>query len=591
MSRLLTALLLAVVSARALADASLPNETQEQYDRRAQWFRDAKVGVFIHWNPSVIIEKEISWCRDGVGREFYDGLYKRFDPKRFDADEWIRIFHDAGIRYAVFVPKHHDGFAMFRTKTYDYNVLNTPFGRDYTKEVAEACRKGGVKFCLYYSILDWWNPHYSQKPGADLTDYVEKAFKPHMQELLTQYGPVGAIWFDGNWESSWTRAHALNVATLIRRLQPDLLIGNRLEPKARVPNPELRGSDEPGVRINGDLPFVSSFYDAPDAIGDYQAREMMWGHYYDKKAWDSCYNFAPTPSAPNGAWSWLAGAKPRPLDQIVNWIVKCVVRDGNALLGIGPKPDGTIDEASAVRLKELGVWLRANGEAIYGTRGGPWLPGEWGGSTRRGNKAYLLVQSWPGESLRLPALPVAVTGAKLLGGSPVGVSKVGGMLEFRVPQGLRTPMVTILEVSLAADVMRVAPVAVPEPKVVSLACPVTVSSFWYGRPELSFAHLTDGNPSTTWAASEAQRSASVTVDLGQSRRIAEVRVSDAPYGRVRRFDVEVETPSGWRKVAEGAAIGPDRRVAIPDVAGTKVRINLREATDTPTLAEVTVLGY
>lgn len=591
MSRLLIALLLAVVSTRGLADASLPNETQEQYDRRAQWFRDAKVGVFIHWNPSVIIEKEISWCRDGVGREFYDGLYKRFDPKRFDADEWIRIFHDAGIRYAVFVPKHHDGFAMFRTKTYDYNVLNTPFGRDFTKEVAEACRKGGVKFCLYYSVLDWWNPDYNRNAGHDLTNYVERTFKPHMRELLTQYGPVGAIWFDGNWEPSWNRAHALDVAKLIRELQPELLIGNRLEPKARVPNPELRDSDEPGVRINGDLPFVSSFYDAPDAIGDYQAREMMWGHYFDKKAWDSCYNFAPTPSAPNGAWSWLAGAKPRPLDQIVNWIVKCVVRDGNALLGIGPKPDGTIDEASAARLKELGAWLRANGEAIYGTRGGPWLPGDWGGSTRRGKKAYLLVQSWPGETLRLPALPVAVTGAKLLGGQAVGVSKVGGMLEFRVPQGLRTPMVTILEVSLAADVMRVAPVAVPEPKVVSHACPVTVSSFWYGRPELSFAHLTDGNPSTIWASAEPERAATVTVDLGQSRRISEVRISDAPYGRVRRFDVEVETSAGWRKVGDGASIGPDRRVAVPDVAGTKVRINLRESTDTPTLAEVTVLGY
>ena len=591
MPRFLTSLLLAIVAARALADASLPGETQEQYDRRAQWFRDAKVGVFIHWNPSVIIEKEISWCRDGVGREFYDGLYKRFDPKRFDADEWIRIFHDAGIRYAVFVPKHHDGFAMFRTKTYDYNVLNTPFGRDFTKEVAEACRKGGVKFCLYYSVLDWWNPDYNRKAGHDLTNYVERTFKPHMRELLTQYGPVGAIWFDGNWEPSWNRAHALDVAKLIRELQPELLIGNRLEPKARVPNPELRNSDEPGVRINGDLPFVSSFYDAPDAIGDYQAREMMWGHYFDKKAWDSCYNFAPTPAAPNGAWSWLAGAQPRPLDQIVNWIVKCVVRDGNALLGIGPKPDGTIDEASAARLKELGAWLRANGEAIYGTRGGPWLPGEWGGSTRRGKKAYLLVQSWPGDSLRLPALPVAVTGAKLLGGAAVPFSKVGDKLEFRVPAAQRTPMVTILELSLAADVMRLAPVVVPEPRLVSQGCPVTVSSFWYGRPELSFAHVTDGKPDTIWATAEPERKATVTVDLGQSRRVSEVRLSDAPYGRTRRFDLEVETASGWRRVGSGTTLGSDLRVKFDEVAATRVRLNIHEATDTPTLAEFQVYGW
>ena len=320
------------------ADASLPNETPEQYERRIKWFRDAKVGVFVHWNPSVIIEREISWCRNDVGREKYDALYKRFDPKRFNADEWIRTFRDAGIRYAVFVPKHHDGFAMFRTKTYDYNVLNTPFGRDYTKELAEACRKGGVRFCLYYSVLDWWNPAYSPKAGADLTDYVEKTFKPQMQELLTQYGPVGCIWFDGNWDASWNRKNALEVAKLIRQLQPDVMIGNRLEPKARRPGPEVSNTGEPGVAINGDLPYVSSFYDAPDAVGDYQAREMMFGHYYAEKAWDSCYNFAPTPAAPNGAWSWLAGAKPRPLQEIVHWIIQCVGRDGNALLGIGPSP-------------------------------------------------------------------------------------------------------------------------------------------------------------------------------------------------------------------------------------------------------------
>lgn len=592
MKRMLLAVLAAVAMLQAAraADASVPTETPEQYERRIKWFRDAKVGVFIHWNPSVIIEREISWCRNEVGKEKYDALYKRFDPKRFNADEWIRIFHDAGIRYAVFVPKHHDGFAMFRTKTYDYNVLNTPFGRDYTKELSEACRKGGVRFCLYYSVLDWWNKDYSPKAGADLTSYVEKTFKPQIRELLTQYGPVGCIWFDGNWDASWNRRHALEVAQLIRQLQPDLMIGNRLEPKARRPGPEVSNSGEPGVALNGDLPFVSSFYDAPDAVGDYQAREMMFGHYYAEKAWDSCYNFAPTPAAPNGAWSWLAGAKPRPLQEIVHWIIQCIGRDGNALLGIGPKPDGTIDAASAARLKELGAWLRANGEAVYETRGGPWLPGEWGVSTRKGDKVYLFIEQWRSESLRLPALAVAAKSARVLGGASVPLESAGSDIVLRVSASQRRPIATIIEVTMASDVMAAAVKEVPGPRILSKDKPVEVSSFWAGRPELDKAHITDGNPGSMWATEEKARAGTVTVDLGQAATVTGVRLSDAPYGRIRKFDLEVEVGNAWKRVASGTAIGGAYRADFDAVSTRRVRLNIRDATDTPTLAEFTVLG-
>lgn len=591
-ARLLFLLLLAVLPAAVSlrADASVPNETPEQFDRRAQWFRDAKIGVFIHWNPSVIIEREISWCRNEYGREKYDQLYRRFNPPKFNAEEWIRTFHDAGIRYAVFVPKHHDGFAMFRTKTYDYNVMNTPWGRDFTKEVAEACRKGGVRFCLYYSVLDWWNKDYSPKAGADLTKYVEGTFKPHMRELLTQYGPVGAIWFDGNWEASWTREHALNVARLIRELQPELLIGNRLEPKARRPGPEVSNTGEPGVAINGDLPFVSSFYDAPDAIGDYQAREMMFGHYYDRKAWDSCYNFAPTPAAPNGAWSWLAGAKPRPLHEIVNWIVQCIGRDGNALLGIGPRPDGTIDAASAVRLRELGAWVRAHEAAIYGTRGGPWLPSDYGVSTRRGDKVYVFLQAGGSESVRLPALPVEVRSARVLGGASVAVSTQAGQVVLRVPSAQRKPMFTVVELSMAESVAKTPVVAVPGLRELAQGKPVEVSSFWPGRPELDARHITDGNLGTMWATAEKARSGSVTVDLGEAREISAVRLSDAPYARIRRFDLEVDAGSGWKRVAAGGSIGADLRLSFEAVKARRVRLNIREAVDTPTLANFAVYG-
>ena len=191
----------------------VPTETTEQYNARAKWFRDAKVGVFVHWNPSSIIGREISWCRDDYGHEKYDSLYKEFRAEKFQADEWIKLFHESGIRYAVLVPKHHDGFSMWDTKTSDYSVMHTPFGRDYIKEISAACQKGGVQFCLYYSIMDWWNPKYSGKAGADLTAYKNDVFKPHVWELLTHYGHVGCIWFDGNWEASWSHADGREMYT------------------------------------------------------------------------------------------------------------------------------------------------------------------------------------------------------------------------------------------------------------------------------------------------------------------------------------------------------------------------------------------
>ena len=208
-------------------------ETKQEYDARAQWFRDAKFGVFIHWNPSSLVGTGISWCRDKVGREKYDALYKEFKGEKFNAEEWVRLFHEAGIRYAVIVPKHHDGFCMFDTKTSDYKVMHSPFGRDYVKEMADACAKSDVRFCLYYSVLDWWNPAYSGKAGADLTKYKNEVFKPHMQELLTKYGPVGYIWFDGNVDDSWTHADGREMYAFTRRQQPATLLGNRIEPRVR----------------------------------------------------------------------------------------------------------------------------------------------------------------------------------------------------------------------------------------------------------------------------------------------------------------------------------------------------------------------
>ncbi len=550
------------------------HETPDQYNARAQWLRDAKFGVFLHWNPSSLIGKEISWSRDGYGRAKYDELYKQFKGENFNADQWVKLFHEAGIRYAVCVPKHHDGFCMFDTKTSDYNVMHTPFGHDYIKEISEACDKSDVKFCLYYSVLDWWNQKYSGKAGADLTAYKNDVFKAHMTELLTHYGPVGYIWFDGNWEASWTHDDGREMYGFVRKLQPGTLLGNRID-----------------ARINSNQgPYCSwtgSFNDAPDGVGDFQAREVDLGKYYADKAWDCCFSLAGRSSR----WSYVPPMTPRPTSEVLDWLIQSAGRDGGFLLGVGPRPDGTIDPAQAAALLEIGDWMKLNGEAIYGTRGGPYLPGSWGVCTRKGDKVYLFLKHWHDDTVTLPALPAAIKAARLITRGIVNVENKDGNWVLRIPEQFHRPVATIVELTLEGDAMSLPVVQVPEPKPLSLGKPVEVSSVWAGRQkELTPTHITDGDLETTWAADEKARDGWVILDLQEEHAVAEALLSDAPYGRTQVFDLEAQVNGEWKKIASGTAIGPELRIAFPPVKARRFRLNIRKASATPTVAEFQLFG-
>jgi alpha-L-fucosidase len=555
------------------------HEAPEEYAARAQWLRDAKVGVFVHWNPSSLIAREISWSRNDYGASNYDQLYKQFKGEKFNADDWVKLFYDSGIRYAVIVSKHHDGFSMFDTKVpvcSEYSVMKAPFGRDYVKEMSDACHRGGVKFCLYYSVLDWWNPKYSGKEGADLTAYKEEVFKPQMQELLTKYGDVGYIWFDGSWEDSWTHADGREMYGFIRRLQPSTLIGNRIEPRH--------------FRSTAGVPEVDCVYPGPDGVGDYAAREVELGNYDTNKAWDKCLQLAP--ASPYGGWSWDGEAMNlRSCNDLITYLIECIGRDGGLLLGVGPRPDGTIDPTHAARMLEFGDWLKLNGEAVYGTRGGPYLPGNWGVSTRKGDKVFLFIQRWKGDASKLPVLPCAVKSARLLTRGNVKVEKDSGDLVVHVPEDFHRPIATIVELTLDGDSIRLPVIQVPDPKNLALGKPVEVSGFWPGREEeLNKTHITDGNPATLWASNEEARDAWVTVDLQKECEVSQAMLSDAPYGRTQAFDLEAQVGGEWRKVAQGTTIGIKLYLEFPPLKARLFRLNIRKASDTPTLAEFQLFG-
>ena len=572
----LVAIALACAAASRAAEQAVPagfdpfHETKAEYDARAQWLRDAKVGVFIHWNPSSLIAKEISWSREAYGKEKYDQLYKRFKGEQFNADQWVKLFYDSGIRYAVVVPKHHDGFSMFDTKTSDYKVTHSPFGRDYVKEISAACHRGGVTFCLYYSVLDWWNPKYRGNAGADLTAYIHDVFKPHMMELLTHYGEVGYIWFDGCWEDSWTHADGREMYAFIRRLQPGTLIGNRIEPR----------------------PFtdaVDTFYPGADGVGDFQARERSVGDYYADKAWDHCYQLAP---ATGEGWSWRGSEMIiRSRDTILGHLIQCIGRDGGMLLGVGPRPDGTIEPAQAAAMLEMGNWLKLNGEAVYGTRGGPWLPGVRGVSTRKGDKVFVFVTRWTRDLVTLPALLAKVKSARLVTRGTVSFEDGGDKWTLRVPEQFHRPAATIVELTLDRDAMKLPVVEVLGPKNLALNKPVKVSSFWPGRErELNPRHVTDGKPGTIWAAKEKDRTAWVTVDLERECEVSEAMLSDEPYARTQAFELEAEVGGQWKKLAAGAGIGDELNLEFSPVKARRFRLKIRKASDTPTLAEFQLFG-
>ncbi len=579
--------LLALLSAPARSAEFDPfSETPEAYDARAQWFRDAKFGVFLHWNPAVNCGGEISWIRKQpmgdmpqVPAEVYDNLYLKFDPKNFDPKAWIDLFTEVGFRYAVVVPKHHDGFAMWPTRVPGRQIMDTPFRRDYLKEFSDACRGTPVRFCLYYSILDWSHPLYSAT--GDITEYVEKVFKPHMKELLTQYGPVGCVWFDGHWDPSWTHARARDMYAYLRRLQPETLLGNRIDQKSG-------GSPE--------CAWTGSFFDgAPDPVGDYQAREMDVGRFYMKKAWDNCYNLRANPC---GSWSWIRDDYNWPVrtrDDVIGKLIECIGRDGGLLLGLGPREDGTIDREDAAALRAIGLWMKEHGDAVYGTRGGPWLPGPWGVSTRKGNRVFLFVQQLADGALELPSLPARVVSARMLQGAPVAWEEKEGTLEIRIPRGRRNLVpAAIVELTLDQDALKLAPVSSATEVNLAQGRPVEVSSVWPGRDlkELKPAHITDGAMGTIWAAEEKARTATITLDLGRECTVQKVVFSDAPYRRTRSWAVEARVGDQWRLLGEGTEtnFSGDAEVRVPGLKTRQIRLLIRDASDTPVVAELQVFG-
>ncbi len=367
---------------------------------KLEWWREARFGLFIHWGlysiPAGVWKgREVP----GIGEQIlrfaeipmaeYEKLAAEFNPAGFDADAIVKLAVDAGMKYLVFTAKHHDGFAMFHSKVDPFNIVDaSPFGRDVVKELAEACAKAGIKFCIYYSQRqDWhhpdgaWNEWKGQHPvpleerGSDFNRCMDGKCIPQMKELLTEYGQIGLVWYDTPVDS--TREQSRKFAKLVRRMQPGCLVCDRVG----------NGYGDYAVLGDNEFPYCSQNMD-----GEVPATmNHSWGYKSTDPNWKD------------------AG-------QLLYSLIRSVSNGCNYLLNIGPKSDGTVPSESVERLQAIGQWMKTNGEAIHGAGAAPFPnPFPWGMATAKGNNLYLVFSKWPGPSFGLKGLKTQVMKATLLG--------------------------------------------------------------------------------------------------------------------------------------------------------------------------------
>ena len=420
-----------------IAPAQNDNQTQQQAEaqglspgERLQWWRDARFGMFVHWGPVSLQGTEIGWSRGAqVPTAEYDQLYRRFNPEKFDASEWVAIAKAAGMRYLVFTSKHHDGFCMWDSRYTDYDIMATPFARDVLKELAEACRQQEIRFCTYHSVCDWRHPDYPlgspggrvKKSDANMPRY-EKYLRNQTREIVETYGPLGIMWFDGEWESPWTRERGNALYRMLLEQQPSLIINNRVSKGRRG----MAGTTDQSEFNQGD-------YDTP---------EQRIGEFNRNRPWETCMTLC-------RQWSWKPEDEMKSRQECLQTLIRTVGGDGNLLLNVGPMPDGRIEPRQVRRLHEIGAWLDQNGTSVYGTRGGPFLPDEWGVSTCRGNKIFLFVMRWPDEGpLRLPAIPHRVTASRTLAGERVVVRQMSPGMEIDCAESARGDVATVIELTI-----------------------------------------------------------------------------------------------------------------------------------------------
>ena len=411
--------------------------------KEIKWFTDSRFGMFIHWSPLGAIDQEIGWTwGNDVSADKYMQLCREFNPVKFDAEAWVQIAKSAGMKYIVFVPKHHDGFSLWDTKATEFNIMNTPFAMDICKQLSEACEKKGIIFCTYYSIADLHENGWPHMYGVEADnippvkggmDAYFEFVKAQCAELIQKYHTKN-FWFDGFWHPEWygNPKYRTQLYQFLKSLDANIIMS-----RLQMPYKPEGGQWDDG-------------WDFDKNVGDYHSREdhggKEWEGLYYKGPWEFCSSVA----YPN--YSYNSKLKLKTPKECIQTMVKIAGRNGNYLLDMAPSPDGSIEEAQVKLFGQIGDWMKIFGQSIYQTEGGPFLPikGEFV-STRKENKIYLHLLNGQNYII-LPALNKKIISARIFqSNKEVKIEKTKNKNIFYVPHDCANENDVIIELVIKGN--------------------------------------------------------------------------------------------------------------------------------------------
>src|SRR5882672_272192 len=425
--------------------AKTPGAAAKSADARLDWWREARFGMFIHWGLYSIPAGQWGdrtdhgeWIRTTaqIPLEEYEKFQGQFNPVKFDADAWARTAKDAGMKYLVITSKHHDGFCLFDSAYTDWDVMNTPFHRDVLKELSEACARQGIRFCTYHSIMDWHHPDYLPRrewetrptDGADFERFVGYLHN-QVSEVITKYHP-GVMWFDGEWENTWTHEQGVALYKMCRSLDPNLIVNNRVD-----------------VHRGG----MSGFSQSNESVGDFGTPEQeIPATGMPGTDWETCMTL-------NDHWGYNSRDQHwKSSTDLIRMLVDIASKGGNFLLNVGPTSEGLIPDASIERLHAMGQWLARDGDAIHGTSASPFDLLEWGRCTLKqsgvDSTLYLHVFEWPKDgAIVLRGLGNEPQSARLLADpkTALAVRRVDSDVRIELPAQAPDAVCSVIALAIA----------------------------------------------------------------------------------------------------------------------------------------------
>jgi len=504
-------------------------KTLQASNEDMQWWKDAKFGAFMCWTPASVMDLgPMAWSRfgprpghakkatNGTPFEIYDNLYKQFNPVDFDAEKWIQLVKESGAKYLIFLTKHHDGFCMFDSKVTDYDIMSSPFGRDVCKEIADACHKQGIKIFWYYSQPDWHHPDYSTENHAKYIEYLHA----QVRELLTNYGEIAGMWFDGlgNKPETWDTPRLVKMA---RELQPGLIINHRIGPKSWE-------------------------------MGDFDGPEKEIGHFQINRPWETCTTIG-------GPWGWGGDVDPLSYQSAIQLLINCAGNGGNLALNTGPDSKGNINPRHAERYKEIGDWLGKYGESVYATKGGPYMPGPWGVCTQKAGKIFLhLLASWNGGTINFPSLPVTIKSAKLLTGGGVQFTQNKQGVKITIDKKDLNGVNTIVELIVDDNSGLILPIETIGRDTITIGAQVSVSSGEESAKNVVASNSKEFSEGTfiksTWKPEHKDTSSWIILKLKKESQFNQVQIQ-TKRSKIDSFEIETFKNNSWSTIYNGGEIG------------------------------------